>query len=111
MVVSTNLVPMNYGPWSERIGDSDMSDEYWFVDLFDEDTGDVFTWTLDEGLAGKDAKRPPLRQPTPVLVEVTKQSKPGRTASKSGDVIEFVREQVKCRVLAFSSEKALKAAA
>jgi hypothetical protein len=101
---------MSFGKWSDRFGGEQAPYEY--VDLYDPRSGEVFTWSLaSETIEGawRDATtgdRPAEMAEALVRFELTKQAKPGvakvKQGERAGEVMDFVRESLKCRVLGFA---------
>lgn len=92
---------MTYGKWSDRFGGDDQPYEY--VDLYDADSGEMFTWSVDQDLEVE--TRPEVNTEALVRFDLRKQSRPAMTTVKKGDrkgeVIDFVQEKLKVKVVGF----------
>jgi len=102
MKAVTQLKVLGYGKWSDRMGGDPGPYEY--VDLYDSDTGAIYTWSLPPE---KELKRPGLDVLTPVTFELRKQAKAGvarvKKGDRAGETMDFVSESLKARVIDFPS--------
>jgi len=110
---TSTLRVMSYGKWSDRFGGADQP--YEFVDLYDQATGGMFTWSLDSEI-GED--RPGLNSECEVEFELEKRAAPALTTVKKGErkgeTMEYVQEKLKVKVTSLrklSQAEAAKAAA
>ncbi|MFZ1007190.1 MAG: hypothetical protein WAN65_10155 [Candidatus Sulfotelmatobacter sp.] len=100
MVARARLRIMSYGKWSDRMGGADQPYEY--VDLYDAEGGELFTWSLDEKIGDT---RPAPNSETDVDFTLHKQAKPALTTVKKGErkgeTIDYVQEKLKVKVVGF----------
>lgn len=96
---TATLRVMGYGKWSDRFGGDPQP--YEFVDLYDHETGEIFTWSLDSEL---DGDRPEIAAEAGVSFTLEKRHKPAQSVSKKdGKVYEYVREALQARVVGFGA--------
>jgi len=98
MQVVTQLTVMATGKFSDRFGGDDAP--YRFVDLYDPETSEVFTVSVDDEVT----ELPPRYTECECRLRVTKQAKPAvariRQGERSGQTIDYVAEKLKLRLLA-----------
>jgi len=105
MLASAVLRVMFYGKWHERFGGEPAP--YEFVELYDSEAGELFTWSLDEALKGD---RPAPNTEAVIEFSIRKQAKPAETTIKKGDrkgeTVGYVQEKLKVKVVGFRPEQA-----
>lgn len=90
---------MSFGKWSDRMGGEDQPYEY--VDLYDSETGRIFTWSIPEDLE----TRPSAGDECVIDFTVEQTAKPALTevkrGARKGETMPYVAEKIRCKVVAF----------
>ena len=105
MHCEAQLRVMSYGKWSDRFGGEPQPYEY--VDLYDKEAGQLFTWSVSEELIGE---RPNPGEEVTVIFTLEKRAKSALTTVKKGErkgeTMDYVREDMKVKVLGFAKAQA-----